>query len=131
MLTGHGDVPMAVRAMKAGAVDFIEKPFQNGNLLAVVEKGLKRDAKTREEQRRRAGIIKRLARLTPREREVMEHLIQGKLNKVIAADLGISTRTVEIHRARIMRKLGARSLSAVTRMAVAVKTGSDGRDEDA
>lgn len=122
---------MAVRAMKAGAVDFIEKPFQNGNLLAVVEKGLKRDAKTREEQRRRAGIIKRLARLTPREREVMEHLIQGKLNKVIAADLGISTRTVEIHRARIMRKLGARSLSAVTRMAVAVKTGSDGRDEDA
>ncbi len=119
ILTGHGDIPMAVRAMKAGAVDFIEKPFQHGQLLALVEKSLERGEAARKEQAHRAEILQRLARLTPRERQVMEQLVQGKLNKVIAADLGISTRTVEIHRARIMRKLGARSLSTVARMAIA------------
>ena len=121
ILTGHADVPVAVRAMKAGAIDVINKPFQNGNVLAAVDAGLKRDARLREQQVRREQAAERLHRLTPREREVMEHLLQGKLNKVIAAELGISTRTVEIHRARIMRKMRARSLSTLVQMVLTVR----------
>jgi FixJ family two-component response regulator len=131
MLTGHGSVPMAVRAMKAGAVDFLEKPFQAGSLLALVEKSLQRDARMRREQTRRAEVAQRLARLTPREREVMAHLVLGKMNKAIAADLGISTRTVEIHRARIMRKLGVRSLAALMRLALSVEAGTAERGDEA
>lgn len=116
ILTGHGDIPMAVRAIKAGALDFIEKPFQNGTLLSLVSTGLERDRAAREERARHEAIANRLARLTPREREVMEHLIHGELSKVAAAELGISPRTVEIHRARILEKLGVRSISEVVRI---------------
>ena len=126
ILTGHGDIPMAVRAIKAGALDFIEKPFQNGTLLSLVETGLKRDRTARAEYSRLRDIDRRLARLTPREREVMEHLIHGELSKVAAAELGISPRTVEIHRARILKKLGVRSIAEIVRMTLQVKSQTNG-----
>ncbi len=116
IITGHGDVPTAVRTMKAGAIDVLEKPFSDDLLLERVHQALERDAATRTEQAEREKVAKRMARLTPREREVMGAIVQGKLNKVIAADLGLSTRTVEIHRARIMEKMEARSVSTLTRM---------------
>jgi len=121
ILSGHGDIPMAVRAIKAGALDFIEKPFQNGTLLSLVETGLERDRAARAKGARRHDIAGRLARLTPREREVMEHLVHGELSKVAAAELGISPRTVEIHRAHILKKLGVRSISEVVRMTLQVQ----------
>jgi len=126
ILTGHGDIPMAVRAIKAGALDFIEKPFQNGTLLSLVETGLERDRAARAEYARRRDIDRRLARLTPREREVMEHLVHGALSKVVAAELGISPRTVEIHRARILKKLGVRSISEVVRMTLQAQGQTNG-----
>jgi two-component system, LuxR family, response regulator FixJ len=116
IITGHGDVPTAVRTMKAGAIDVLEKPFSDDLLLERVYQALERDAAARTEQAEREKVAKRMARLTPREREVMSAIVQGKLNKVIAADLGLSTRTVEIHRARIMEKMEARSVSTLTRM---------------
>jgi len=121
ILSGHGDIPMAVRAIKGGALDFIEKPFQNGTLLSLVAAGLARDRAARAERARRHDIARRLALLTPRERQVMEHLVHGELSKVAAAELGISTRTVEIHRARILKKLGVRSISEVVRMTLEVQ----------
>ncbi|MDX1486814.1 MAG: response regulator, partial [Acidiferrobacterales bacterium] len=111
IITGHGDVPTAVRTMKAGAIDVIEKPFSDQLLLDRVQQALERDATDRKERAERERIAARLARLTPREREVMEGIVDGKLNKVIAADLGLSTRTVEIHRSRIMEKMQVRSVS--------------------
>lgn len=119
VITGHGDVAMAVRAMKAGALDFIEKPFDNVALLECLRNTLTRAADTRRHEQEMAQTSARLALLTQREREVMQLLIAGKSNKVIAADLGISTRTVEVHRARIMEKLKARSLADVVRIALA------------
>lgn len=119
VITGHGDVAMAVRAMKAGAVDFIEKPFDNAALLECLRNTLARTADARKHAAELAEMIARLALLTPREREVMEFLVAGKPNKVIAADLGISARTVEVHRAKIMEKLKARSLADVVRIALA------------
>jgi two-component system response regulator FixJ len=121
IITGHGDVPTAVRTMKAGAIDVLEKPFSDDLLLERVYQALERDAATRSEQAERDKVAKRVARLTPREREVMGAIVQGKLNKVIAADLGLSTRTVEIHRARIMQKMGARSVSTLTRMVLLIE----------
>jgi FixJ family two-component response regulator len=120
-LTGHGDISMAVQAMQSGAVDFIEKPLHNGHLLEVTQRSLQFDAQRRREQARRSDILERLERLTPREREIMEYVVQGKLNKVIAAELGISTRTVEIHRARIMEKLGVRSPCEIVGMVLAAE----------
>jgi RNA polymerase sigma factor (sigma-70 family) len=122
IITGHGQIAMAVRAMKAGAVDFIQKPFDNEALLEVIHKTLARAADRQRQQARIADNAARLATLTPREREVMERLVAGKSNKVIAADLGISTRTVEVHRARIMEKLEAKSLADVVRIALAPET---------
>ena len=116
IITGHGDVPTAVRTMRAGAIDVLEKPFSDDLLLERVHQALERDAATRTDQAEREKVASRMARLTPREREVMGAIVQGKLNKVIAADLGLSTRTVEIHRARIMEKMEARSVSTLTRM---------------
>jgi two-component system response regulator FixJ len=116
---------MAVRAIKAGALDFLEKPFHNGTLLSRIENGLERDRALQEGRARRDDIEERLARLTPREREVMEHLIHGELSKVAAADLGISPRTVEIHRARILKKLGVKSISEVVRLILIRQAGSD------
>ncbi|MCK7477188.1 MAG: response regulator transcription factor [Candidatus Moduliflexus flocculans] len=115
-MTGHGDVPMAIRAMKAGAFDFIEKPFQGQTLLARVHEALALDARECRRQARRDEVAARMALLSPREREVLERVAGGQYNKVIAAELGISLSTVEIHRKRIMEKLQAESLSDLIRM---------------
>lgn len=114
-VTGHGDVPMAIRAMKAGAFDFLEKPFQGEMLLERVREALALDARQRARQARRAEAAARLALLSPREWEVLDRVAAGQYNKVIAAELGISLSTVEIHRKRIMEKLQAESLSDLIR----------------
>jgi two-component system, LuxR family, response regulator FixJ len=123
IITGHGDVPMAVRAVQAGAVDFIEKPFNDQVLLDAVHRALQRDAEVRGQVMRRADIMERLERLTPREREILELVVVGRRNKVIAADLGISQSTVEAHRAKVMEKLEARSLSDLMRMVLLASSG--------
>jgi FixJ family two-component response regulator len=110
-ITGHGDVPMAIRAMKGGAFDFLEKPFQGETLLQRVREALALDAQQRGRQARRAEAAARLALLSPREREVLDRVAAGQYNKVIAFELGISLSTVEIHRKRVMEKLEAESLS--------------------
>ena len=115
-MTGHGDVPMAIRAMKAGAFDFVEKPFQAQALLDRLQEALALDAQERRRQARRNEVAARMALLSPREREVMERVAAGQYNKVIAADLGISISTVEIHRKRVMEKLQAASLSEMIQM---------------
>ncbi|MDG4549552.1 MAG: response regulator [Candidatus Contendobacter sp.] len=114
-VTGHGDVPMAIRAMKAGAFDFLEKPFQGALLLERVREALALDARQRARQTRRTEAAARLALLSPREWEVLERVAAGQYNKVIAAELGISLSTVEIHRKRVMEKLQADSLSDLIR----------------
>ena len=119
MVTGHGDVPLAVRAMKAGAVDFIEKPFATEAILASIDTALARLAETGKADPASAVAAERLALLSPREREVLQGLLSGLPNKTIAYDLAISPRTVEIHRARLMDKMGARSLSELIRMSLA------------
>lgn len=111
VLTGHGDVPAAVRALKAGAVDFVEKPFNPQALLDLIQQAVARDAEIRQQAAREAELAERMARLTPREKEVMELVVSGKANKVIAIELTISERTVELHRGRIMKKMGVRSLA--------------------
>ncbi|MEE9184968.1 MAG: response regulator transcription factor [Acidimicrobiia bacterium] len=116
ILTGHGDVPAAVQALKAGAVDFLQKPFNPESLLDLVEKALNRHTGIRDAEARRAEIASRLDTLTPREREVMALIVHGNANKVVALDLGISERTVELHRSRVMKKMRARSLADLTRM---------------
>jgi FixJ family two-component response regulator len=110
-ITGHGDVPMAVNAMKSGALDFIQKPFRDQELLDRIHKALARDLETRKGRAQGAVIRARLALLTPRETEVMQRVVRGQANKVIAMDLGVSQRTVELHRARVMHKLQMRSLA--------------------
>ncbi len=115
-ITGHGDVPMAIRAMKAGAFDFVEKPFQAQALLDRLHEALALDAQERRRQARRNDVAARLALLSPREQEVMERVAAGQYNKVVAADLGISISTVEIHRKRVMEKLQATSLSDLIQM---------------
>lgn len=119
IMTGHGDVSLAVTAMKAGAVDFIEKPFDDEALLSAVRTALARHAADSERQVRLAAVQARLAGLSPREREVLQGLVAGKANKVIAYDLGISARTVEVHRANVMTKMQADSLSELVRMVLA------------
>ncbi len=117
-ITGHGDVPMAVRAMREGAVDFLQKPFEDQALLDRIQQSLDRDAVHRRELRERRGIVERISRLTSREREVMDLVIAGLANKNVASRLGVSRRTVEIHRARVMEKMGATSLAHLVRMAM-------------
>ena len=121
IVTGHGDVPMAVRTMKAGALDFIQKPFNDQILLDCIEKALNQDAEHRRSQRHIGTIRTRYEELTPRERQVMERVVAGYANKVIAYELGVSMKTVEAHRGRIMRKMNARSLSALVKMAQSVE----------
>ncbi|MCX7898156.1 MAG: response regulator [Rhodocyclaceae bacterium] len=108
-LTGHGDVPLAVNLLKRGAYDFLEKPFDDNALIERVQEALRVDAERRQQDHERARIQARLALLTERERQVMEAILAGKLNKVIADDLGIAMRTVEVHRARVFDKMGVRS----------------------
>ena len=123
IITGHGDVPMAVRAVQAGAVDFIEKPFNDQVLLDAVHRALQRDAEMRGQAMRLADIKDRLQRLTPREREILDLIVAGRRNKLIAADLGISQSTVEAHRAKVMEKLEARSLSDLMRLVLQASAG--------
>lgn len=118
IITGHGDVPLAVEAMKFGAADFIEKPFDDEVLLAAVRGALDNRSKDDEQQAVRAAITDRLAGLSNRERQVLEGLVAGQPNKTIAYDLGISPRTVEIYRANVMTKMEAGSLSDLVRMAL-------------
>lgn len=117
IMTGHGDVALAVQAMKAGAVDFIEKPFEKAVLLAALEEGFRRLERAEVTGDRVRDAATRLQALTPREREVLDGLARGLPNKTVAYELGISARTVEIHRANVMTKLGARSFSEALRIA--------------
>lgn len=118
IITGHGDVPMAVRAMKSGASDFIEKPFNDEMLLEAIRKALARDEQQRNHQARQADLAVRLAHLTPREHEVMALVVQGLSNKEIANSLGVSSKTVEAHRAKVMEKMQAESLAELVRMSL-------------
>jgi len=121
IMTGHGDVSLAVKAMKAGAVDFIEKPFDTDVLLSALQEGFSRLSTKAATGERKKDAEVRLQALTPRERDVLEGLAQGLPNKTIAYDLGISPRTVEIHRANLMTKLDVRSLSEALRIAFAAR----------
>jgi two-component system response regulator FixJ len=121
IMTGHGDVSLAVHAMKAGSVDFIEKPFEKAVLLSAIEHGIERLKRSAANQDRADEAAVRLQALTPREREVLDGLAKGLPNKTIAYDLGISPRTVEIHRANVMSKLDVRSLSEALRIAFAAQ----------
>jgi len=115
-VSAHGDVPTAVNALKGGAVDFIQKPFDYREALAVVQRALERDAQGREQRARQAQFAERLGALTGREREVMRLVIEGKPNKVIAEALDISVRTVEFHRANVMEKMGAASVASLVQL---------------
>jgi FixJ family two-component response regulator len=120
-VTGHGDVPMAVEAMQHGAVDFVQKPYREQELLDKINQALALDTKQRASLLEKQDIKKHLATLTARENEVLDELVEGKANKVIAAELGISQRTVEIHRARVMEKMATHSLAHLVRMIMAVR----------
>ncbi len=115
-ISGHGDVPMAVEAMQQGAFDFLQKPFRDQDLLDRVQRALARDTESRSRLAARAEIQARLATLTPRETEVLQLVTRGKANKVVGAELGVSQRTVEIHRAHVMEKMNASSLAELVRM---------------
>lgn len=117
-ITGHGDIPMAVQAIKEGAADFIQKPFRDQDLLDRIHVALEQDVRQRSADTQRATIASRYESLTEREREVMLMVVAGKANKVIALDLDLSQRTVEIHRARVMEKMQARSLADLVKMAI-------------
>jgi two-component system response regulator FixJ len=123
MLTGHGDVTLAVRAIKAGAVEFLEKPFERVALIAAIEEALDQAARNGRNELAGADAVVRLAALTARERDVLDGMVLGRPNKLIAFNLGIATRTVEVHRANLMEKLSARSLSDVLRIAFAAGLG--------
>ena len=125
-MTGHGDVTMAVTAMQSGALDFIQKPFSDQDVIDRVTQAMSRDARNRSVLQEKNEIRKRLDSLTPREREIMDMVVNGKANKVIAGDLQLSQRTVEIHRARVMEKMLATSLAHLVRMVIAVDESESG-----
>ena len=116
-LTARGDIPMSVQAMKQGAVDFLTKPANDEDLLAAIRAAIDKDRASRRAGAERSRIQQQLARLTPREREVLHHIIAGKLNKQVAADLGIVEKTIKVHRARVMKKMNVRSLAELVRVA--------------
>ena len=115
--TAHADVPMTVQAMKGGAMEFLTKPFRDQDLIEAVEAGLARDRTRRKSEKASAGLRERFNTLTPREREIMLHVMAGRLNKQIAHDIGITESTVKVHRTNLMRKMNARSLPELSRMA--------------
>ena len=119
-ITGHGDVPMAVKALKRGAFDFIEKPFNDQHLLDAVQRALKQNSESIELRTAKESIKKRIASLTPRESEVMERVTQGKPNKVIAHELNVSIKTVEVHRARMMEKMEAGSVAELVKITLPI-----------
>jgi len=121
LMTGYGDVPMSVKAMKLGAVDFLIKPFRDQDLLDAVTVALERDRKRREADQQLADLKSRLNNLTPREREVMTLVVTGLMNKQIAGRLGVSEGTVKFHRGRVMEKLGVRSVADLVKMAERVE----------
>ena len=127
MLSGHAEVPTAVRALKAGAIDFMEKPFSDELLLDRIRQAIDLDREQRDAGARRAAVAERYALLTPREREVMELVTAGKANKVIAAELGLSPKTVEVHRAAVMDKMHADSVADLVRMRLALADDSTPR----
>jgi FixJ family two-component response regulator len=124
-ITGHGDIPMSVKAMKAGAVEFLTKPFRDQELLDAIQQGIERDRIRRQDSSVVAGLQERYRALTPRERDVMARVVTGRLNKQIAADLDLSEVTVKVHRGQVMRKMLAKSLADLVRMAD--KLAVDGR----
>jgi len=117
-ITGHGDIPMAVEAMRRGAIDFIRKPFRDQELLDRIQEALQQDRQARETLTERQHLRERIAALTPREREVFDRVAEGQANKVIAIELGVSERTVEVHRAQVMKKLQAKSLAQLVRLKI-------------
>ena len=119
-MTGHGDIPMSVKAMKAGAVDFLEKPFRHQEMLDAVALAIERDRKRREQQKTLSELQARFESLTPREREVIGLITAGLMNKQVAGEMGVTEMTVKIHRGHIMRKMQARSLADLVRMAEAL-----------
>jgi FixJ family two-component response regulator len=116
-LTGHGDVPQSVQAMKGGALDFLTKPVNDEHLLAAIRVALEKDRVARREQAELSKIRERLATLTPREQEVLKHVVTGKLNKQIADDLGVVEKTIKVHRARVMTKMKVQSVAELVRLA--------------
>ena len=121
LITGHGDIPMAVRALKAGAFDFIEKPFSDQVLLERIQQALQQDTSDRASELDRSDIERRATRLTSRENQVFELVVDGKPNKVVASDLGLSQKTVEVHRAHVMEKMRAGSFADLVKMAVVLE----------
>ena len=123
-ITGHGDIPMAVEAMRRGAVDFIRKPFREYDLLDRINEALSLDNTSYRQSRDRAALEEKLASLSDREKEVFERVAEGHMNKIIAADLGISERTVEVHRGQVMKKLDVRTLAQLVRVKIGSETGT-------
>jgi FixJ family two-component response regulator len=120
-ITGHGDIPMSVQAMKGGAIEFLTKPFRDQELLDAIQLGLSRDRARRENQKALAALGERFESLSPREREIMVQVARGRLSKQIAGDIGIAEATVKVHRSRLMHKMKARSLPELSRMADKLK----------
>ena len=116
-ITGHGTIPMSVRAMKQGALDFLEKPFKSESLIEVIRKAIRRSQETAAEEHERLDLVKKFESLAPRQREVFQRVVTGKLNKQIALELGIVEKTVKLHRARVMKKMQAGSLAELVQLA--------------
>jgi FixJ family two-component response regulator len=127
-LTAHGDVPTAVRAVKSGAVDFVQKPFRDQDLIDKIQHAIQESTRGREAEVARREVVDRMDSLTPRERQVLDAVVTGKANKVIAGDLGVSQRTVEIHRAHVMRKMNAGSVAELVQMVMHVRGDHGGND---
>ena len=125
-ITGHGDIPMSVQAMKGGAIEFLTKPFRDQELLDAIQLGLSRDRARRENEKALAALRERFESLSPRERKIMIHVAHGRLSKQIAGDIGIAEGTVKVHRSRLMHKMKARSLPELSRMADKLKLVPEG-----